>query len=487
MLNTTNDWQYYTEPCTKCNLGLRDEKSYWARGKTLGGSSAMNVMLYVRGNRQDFDLHWQKAGGKDWNWDSVLPYFENSKNNAVAKDDAAKGMLNVEYAPASEFDLSIKTMLQNWYKELGYQHSEDCYNESFLGFCRHKKLLKQGTRYSAAKGYIRSSLIDQRSNLHVIKMAHVNRLIIDKKTKQVNGVEFIRLPEQRKFVAKVRNEVVLSTGAINTPQILMLSGIGPKNELTKYKIPMIEDHAVGENLQDHIMVPLVFSLHKSTAQSPTHQMLAEEYLNYLWHRTGIFSNLGPTDYIGYINTQNNSKQYSDVQVMHFFMPKQSTDTLTLILNSMNYKQNIIDQLVTANKEADIIFVLPTLLYPKSYGRITLKSNNPFDAPKIQANYLENNDDAKTLVRALKLLKKLEKTKTFQEHEGNVVRLNLELCNGFNRNSDEYWDCYMRHMMITVYHPVGTAKMGKSNGRCSVVDAQLNVHGIKGLRIADASM
>lgn len=486
VLNTTHDWQYYTEPCAKCNLGLRDEKSYWVRGKTLGGSSAMNVMLYVRGNRQDFDLHWQNAGGKDWNWDSVLPYFEKSRNNPSTKDDATNGMLNIEYAPASEFDLSIKAMLQNWYQELGYQHSDDCYIESFLGFCRHKKLLKQGTRYSAAKGYIRSSLIEQRGNLHIIKMAHVNRLIIDEKTKQVNAVEFVRLPEQRKFLVKVRNEVILSAGAINTPQILMLSGIGPKAELAKYKIPMIQDRAVGENLQDHFMVPLVFSVHKSTAPSPTHQMLAEEYLNYLWHRTGIFSNLGPTDYIGYMNTQNNS-QYPDVQVLHFFMPKQSADTLILVLSSMNYKQNIIDQFVAANNEADTIIVLPTLLYPKSHGRITLKSNNPFDAPKIQPNYLQNNDDAKTLVRALKLLRKLEETKTFREHEGTVVRINLELCNGFTRISDEYWDCYMRHMMITVYHPVGTAKMGKSDDSSSVVDAQLNVRGIKGLRIADASM
>lgn len=486
-MNTTHDWQYYTEPCAKCNLGLRDEKSYWVRGKTLGGSSAMNVMLYVRGNRQDFDLHWQNAGGKDWSWDSILPYFETSKNDALTKDDAKNGMLNVEYAPASEFDLNMKSMLRNWYEDLGYQHFDDCYDESFLGFCRHKKLLKQGTRYSAAKGYIRSSLIDQRNNLHVIKMAHVNRLIIDEKTKQINAVEFIRLPEQQKFVAKIRKEVILSAGAINTPQILMLSGIGPKSELAKHQIPLIQERSVGENLQDHIMVPLIFSLHKSTAQSPTHQMLAEEFLNYLWHRRGIFSNLGATDYIGFLNTQNNSQVYPDIQVMHFLMPKQSTDTLTLILNSMHYKQNIIDQFIKANNEADIIIVLPTLLYPKSYGRITLKSNNPFDAPKIHANYLQNDDDAKTLVRALKILKKLGKTKTFREHEGDVVRLNLELCNGFNRKSDEYWDCYVRHMMITVYHPVGTAKMGKSDDSSSVVDAQLNVHGIKGLRIADASM
>lgn len=486
LLNITHDWQYYTEQCASCNLGLRDEKSYWVRGKTLGGSSAMNVMLYVRGNRQDFDFHWQEAGGKDWSWDSVLPYFERSTEDALDKGDVANGMLNIEYAPASEFDLSMKAMLQNWYEELGYQHLDDCYGETFLGFCRYKKLLKQGTRYSAAKGFIRSSLIDQRSNLHVIKMAQVNRLIIDERTKQVTAVEFIRLPEHQKFVAKVRKEVVLSAGAINTPQILMLSGIGPKSELAKHKIPLIKDRAVGENLQDHFMVPLVFSLHKSTAQSPTYQMLAEEYLNYLWYRRGKFSNLGPTDYIGFMNTKNNSL-YPDVQVHHFFMPKQSADTFTMVLNSMNYKQSIIDQFIKANNEADTMIVLPVLLYPKSYGQITLNSDNPFDSPKIRANYLQHSDDAKTLVRALKLLKKLEQTQTFREHEGEAVHLNLESCNGFNRNSDEYWDCYMRHMMITVYHPVGTAKMGKADDSSSVVDAQLNVHGVKGLRVADASM
>lgn len=488
MLNTTHDWQYYTEQCAKCNLGLKDEKSYWARGKTLGGSSAMNVMLYVRGNRRDFDLHWQKAAGENWNWKNASTYFETSKKDASTNtDEITNGMLNIEYAPASEFDLKMKSMLRNWYEELGYQHLDDCYGESFLGFCRHKKLLKRGTRHSAAKGYIRSSLVGQRTNFHVIKMAHVNRLIIDETTKQANGVEFIRLPERKKFIVKVRKEVILSAGAINTPQILQLSGIGPKAELEKHKIPLIQDRpAVGENLQDHIMVPLVYSLHKSTAQSLTHQMLAEEFLNYLWHRSGIFSNLGSVDYIGFINTQNDS-QYPDVEVFHLLIPKQSTDTLTLILNVLNYKQNIIDQFILANKEADILIVLSCLLYPKSYGRITLNSNNPLDAPKIQPNYLHHNDDAKTLVNALKIVRKLEKTKTFREHEGDVVRINLESCNGFYRDSDEYWDCYVRHMMITVYHPVGTAKMNEKDDSSSVVDAQLNVHGIKGLRIADASM
>lgn len=208
MLNTTHDWQYYTEQCAECNLGLKDEKSFWVRGKTLGGSSAMNVMLYVRGNRQDFDFHWQRAGASiDWSFDEVLPYFETSKKDAFTNNDEdAYGMLNVEYAPASEFDLNIKSMLRNWYEELGYQHLDDCYGDTFLGFCRYKKLLKQGTRHSAAKGYIRSSITGKRANLHVIKMAHVNRLIIDETTKQVNGVEFIRLPEQTKFTVKARKK-----------------------------------------------------------------------------------------------------------------------------------------------------------------------------------------------------------------------------------------------------------------------------------------
>lgn len=469
-------------------MGLKNNQSFWARGKALGGSGAMNAMLYVRGNRQDYDLHWQQAGGSDWNWESVLSHFEKfEKNLASDLTEESFGSLNVDGYPATEFDEYIKSMLQNLFKDLGFEHLNDLYGDSFIGFGRAKGILNKGTRSSSAKAYLRSSMISNRSNLHVIKLAHVNRLIIDKSSKQVNGVEFVRLPEQKTIIAIARKEVILSAGAVNTPQILMLSGIGPSDEITANKIEPIQMlNGVGKNLQDHIMVPPIFSFHKSSAQSPTYQLLADNFLSYVLQRSGMFSNLGSVDYMGFFNTLNDTL-YPDVQIMNYLIPKQSTDTMKLLLSLFNYKQHIIDSIVTSNLQSDTLFAFVVLLNPKSYGKISLKSNNPFDAPKIEPNYLKEIDDVNTLVRAMKIVEKLQATKTFKEHEGEIVQINFDECDRFSKSSDEYWACYVRHMSITVYHPVGTAKMGTGNDENAVVSEKLEVKGVNGLRVVDASM
>lgn len=446
-------------------------------------------MLYVRGNRRDFDSNWQTAGGSEWSWDSVLPYFKRFEENCSSSLNEVRpiGSLNVEGYPTTEFDDYIKSMLQNLYTDLGFEHLNDLYGDSFIGFGRAKGILNKGTRSSSAKAYLRSSLVENRKNLHIIKLAHVKRLVIDKITKQVNGVEFIRSPEQKTIIATVRKEVILSAGAVNTPQILMLSGIGPTDQLIANKIDVIQTlSGVGKHLEDHIMVPQIFSFHKSRAQAPTHQLLADNFLSYILRRSGMFSNLGSVDYMGFFSTLNDTL-YPDVQIMHFLIPKQSTDAMKLLLNHFNYKQHIVDSVLAANFEADTILVLVVLLNPKSHGTIKLNSNNPFDAPKIEPNYLADVDDVNTLIRAMKIVQKLTQTKTFKEHEGEIVSIKLDDCDGFAIGSDNYWECYVRHMPVTVYHPVGTAKMGSGMDKSSVVDAELNVKRIKGLRVADASM
>lgn len=438
----------------------------------------------MRGNRRDYDVHWQAAGGVDWSWDSVLPYFKKFERN-LSPNEAS---LNIESYPATEFDEYIKSMLQQFFENLNFKHLDDLYGDSFIGFGRAKGTLTQGTRFSSAKAFLRSDLVGNRNNLHVIKMAHVNRIIVDKTTKQVSGVEFIRLPEQKMTIATVRKEVILSAGAVNTPQILMLSGIGPTDQLEPLQIESIQSlPGVGCNLQDHIFLPYFFSLHKSTAQTPTYQFLADNFINYILNRSGMFSNLGSVDFMGFFSTLNDTV-YPDIQVMNYLIRKQSTDTTKLLLGLFNYKQHIVDAIVKANLEADTLFLLMVLLNPKSHGSITLQSNNPFESPKIHTNYLKDIDDVNTLVRSMKIFDKLTETTVFKEHEGEMVEFELEKCDRFPRDSDAFRECYARHMSITLYHPCGTAKMGSRNDDDgSVVDARLNVHGVNGLRVADASM
>lgn len=444
----------------------------------------MNALLYVRGNRRDYDVDWQAAGGVDWSWDSVLPYFKKFESD-LSPNEAS---LNIENYPATEFDEYTKSMLRKFFENLNFKHLDDLYGDSFIGFGRSKGTLAHGTRFSSAKAFLRSDLIGKRNNLHVIKMAHVKRIVVDKTSKQVRGVEFIRLPEEKTMLANARKEVILSAGTVNTPQILMLSGIGPTDQLKSHQIELIQSlPGVGRNLQDHLLLPYIFSLHKSTAPTPTYQFLADNFMNYILNRGGMFSNLGSVDYMGFFNTLNDTV-YPDVQVMNYLIPKQSTDTVKLLLGLFNYKQHIVDAVVKANLEADTLFLLMILLNPKSHGSITLRSDNPFDSPKIHTNYLKEIDDVNTLVRAVNTIHKLTETTVFKEHEGEIIKFNLDECDRFPSESDAFRECYVRHMSITIYHPCGTAKMGNRNDDDdSVVDAKLNVHGINGLRVADASM
>lgn len=456
----------------------------------MGGSSAINAMLHVRGNRRDFDLHWQQAAGCDWSWDAVLPYFKKSIKSSSTNDNDAigtNGPLSIEDYPTTESGEYIKSMLQHLFEDLGFNTLNDLYGDSFIGFGRVKGILSKGTRHSSAKAFLHPSLIENRPNLHIIKMAHVKQLIVDKSSKQVTGVEFVRLPEQKMITVKMRKEVILSAGAVNTPQILMLSGIGPEHHLKSHKIDVIQSLAgVGQNLQDHIVIPQIFSFHKSTAPSASHHGIVNNFLSYLLHKSGLFSNLGSVDYMGFFSTVNDTL-YPDVQIMNYLIPKQSTDTMKFLLSLFNYKQNIVDTIVAANLEADTLFAFVVLLSPKSHGKITLTSDDPFNQPKIETNYLQEIDDVQTYVRAMKIINKLPSTETFKQHEGEVVSIGLNECDQFSKGSNEYWECYVRHIPVTVYHPVGTAKMGSKDDIESVVDAQLNVHGINGLRIADASM
>lgn len=473
------------------SLSLNENRSFWPRGKLLGGSSAMNALLYVRGNQRDFDVYWQSAGDSNWSWKSVLPYFKKSEKNGSPNIDqlyhGTDGLLSVDAYPNTESDENIKKILENMYSELKLGKINDINGYSYIGFGRGQGNLREGARHSSAKAYLNSSVIGERTNLHIVKYAHVKKLHIDEGTKQVVGVEFLRTIEQKTIIAKTRKEVILCAGTVNTPQILMLSGIGPEEQLKMYKIPIVQHmNGVGANLQDHIIVPLVLSFDKTFSSAPTLRNIAEDFLQYVWNQNGSFSNLGSIDYMGFINTKNDGP-FPDIQILNFWLLKQSTGTVQMLLNLFNYKTDVIDSILTANHKSDTLLIFATLLNPESHGTIELNSNNPFDSPKISPNYLHHIEDVNTLVRAMKILKNLTSTKTFQKHEGKIVHIKLDECDQLPNDSDVYWECYVRHLTLTLYHPAGTAKMGKKNDGSNVVDANLNVFGINGLRVADASM
>lgn len=462
----------------------------------LGGSSAMNAMIYVRGNERDFNKWHAAVGNPTWSWREVLPFFKMSEKNLRspseidAKFHGFDGLLNVAAYGSNAADEKMKCLIRDCFAELGYNELDDINADRFLGFVRSQGTLSHGMRNSAAKAFLSQRALGARPNLHVIKMAHVTKLTIDEATpKRVTGVQFIvQNQSKHKLTATVKKEVILSAGALNSPQILLLTGIGPSEQLANVRIPIVLNApGVGKNLQDHIIVPYVVSFHKSTAHVTTLNELSETYLQYLFNRIGTMSNLGSTDYMGFISTVNDPL-YPDIQIMNFMFEKQSTAVLTGVLRLFNYKSDIVDSIVDSNIEAETLLIFIVLLNPKSRGSIELRSANPFDAPKIFSNYFQEQSDIDTVIRALQILNRLPLTKSFNEHEGKLVHINITGCaHLLAKKCEKYWQCYARHMSTTLYHPVGTIKMGAPNDDDAVIDAMLRVKGISGLRVADASI
>lgn len=320
-----------------------------------------------------------------------------------------------------------------------------------------------------------------------MKNAHVTKLKINE-NKRVTGVEFVI--ENRKRLANVRKEVILSAGAVNTPQILMLSGIGPGEHLKQHNIDVIADLPVGKNLQDHPVVGIPLAI-----KNPNDSFVYEKSILDALYKN-IMGEYGPTgngvyDMLGFFNTKDKNGKYPDIEAAHIHVDKNTDAILRLYMREMlGYNEILTQSIIDANKDSPLFFHLHILLNPKSTGEILLRSTDPFDHPIIRAGYLtdDGDKDLKTFLRSIRLMQKFIKTTAYRRHQIGEVPLGIPECNAIDdHNSDEYYECIVRHMIATLFHPAGTAKMGKDIDPSAVVDARLRVKGITALRVADASI
>lgn len=479
MQKTEHDWQYRSEPTSKACRSI-ENGCYWPRGKTIGGSHTINAMIYLRGHPQDFD-NWEKLGNPTWEYSNVLEYFRKSETNEnssfIGKYHGADGPMSVGHFDESD---SFRQIIINAGEEFGYEFRDDLNAEKFMGYGNAQGTLKKGQRMSAAKAFLIPAR--DRRNLHVIKFAQATRINFNK-DKKVTGIEFIYNGD-KKMKARVNKEIILSAGAVGTPQLLMLSGIGPKKHLEKFELPIVQNLPVGRNLQDHIVVPVFFSFHKSTATPETNDII-NDIFQYSVNRTGPLAGVGALNLIGLISTTND-KNIPDIEFQSFSYKRQST-TFPGALNSIGYKSRIVDGLLKENENVDMVMVFVELCRPESTGKIELRSIDFNDKPVINANYFDDKRDIDTILRGVKFQANYVNTKSFKKHEGELVKVPLPECEKYKYFSDDYWKCYIAEMSTTVYHPVGTARMGPVKNKKSVVDSELRVIGVKGLRAIDASI
>ncbi|KAJ9588584.1 hypothetical protein L9F63_028111 [Diploptera punctata] len=477
LLKTEVDWQYHTEPHDGFCQGFVGKRCFLPRGKALGGTSSINGMLYFRGVTGDFD-NWATAGNKGWSDKEVLEFFKKSEDfkfegdgdNSGPDYHGAGGPLKVQRLQT--LDLAVK--LAEGLKEAGYKELNDVIGPDQHGFGHLHATITNGTRCSSAKAFLAGTR--DRKNLHVVKNSQVTKIIIDHESKEVKGVEFV-LADGRIRSVKVRKEVIVSAGTVNSPQVLMLSGIGPKrHHLTDVGIETIKDLKVGENFHDHFLFLATLS-----------HLLDDSY-EYLTRRTGRFTTYFGTSVVSYFKTKLEPEdQRPDMMLVFLSILANDTSTVDLLEDKLDLEHESADSIKEMIKEGDAFFILPMILRTKSRGRVLLSSADPLAHPKIYPEYLSDSRDLETMLEGIRTGIELMETDIMKQYGAKKQKLFVKSCEDLEYDSREYWECMLRNVGGSFFHPVGTCKMGPRTDSEAVVDPELKVHGLKGIRVADASV
>lgn len=368
-------------------------------------------------------------------------------------------------------------------EEMGYD-IVDVNGEQQTGFAFFQFTQRRASRCSAAKAFLRPARL--RKNLHVALFSHVTRIIMDETTKRALGVEFIR--NGRKQSAYAKREVILSAGAINSPHLLMLSGIGPREHLEQVGIKVIHDSpGVGRNLQDHIAVGgIVFKVDHPISFVMNRLVNINSAVRYAVTEDGpLTSNVG-LETVGFISTKyaNQSDDWPDIE---FMLTSASTTSDDQARIAHGITDEFYDYMFKDIRNQDVFGVFPMMLRPKSRGYIKLQSKNPLRYPLLYHNYLTHPDDIAVLREGVKASVAFVETQALKRFGARFHDRQVPNCKHLEMYTDEYWDCAIQQYTMTIYHMSGTCKMGQADDPYAVVDNQLRVHGVKGLRVIDASI
>ena len=422
LLGSKYDWAYSTEP----EPGLMNRRIAFPRGKVHGGSSAINAMAFIRGHQFCFD-RWERAGNPGWGYDAVLPYFKKSERNELGETPyrGATGPLAVSMCtdPHQGHRAFLGAAAQQQYKvDARYDFNQPT-PVNVAGY--YQKNILDGKRHSVADAFLTPIL--SRPNLEVRSMSQATKLIVE--GKRVVGVEYLRdgKPER----VRAAREIVLCGGVVDSPKLLMLSGIGPADRLKSLNIPVVADlPGVGKNLQDHLKLSIRWN---GKTELPGSTVTA-----------GMF-------------VRSNPGNYGDPPDLQFYIGR---------------------GLETPDR---FITITASLTFPKSRGEITLRSADPLAAPIIRANYLQHDDDVKALVQGVKMARWFGEADSYADLRGD------EIAPGAAAKSDADIAAFARRESDTIYHGAGTCKMGPSTDTTAVVDPSLRVRGVDGLRVADGSI
>jgi choline dehydrogenase len=444
------NWQYESEP----EPHLNGRQMHAPRGKGLGGSSSINGLVYVRGNPLDFEL-WQDQGAQGWGYANVLPYFKRAERRDEGGDSyrGGDGPLDTRYGPMRN------PLYQAWIDaaaQAGYPVTSDINGEQQEGFGRMDMTVRDGARCSAAKAYLRPAM--KRTNVTVVTHAMAEQIVME--GRKAVGIRYRRGGQTH--IAYADREVILSGGPINSPQLLMLSGIGPSAELRRHGIDIVADRpGVGANLQDHLEFYFQIACKQPVSLYPYMNWFAKGLIGAQWLLTR--KGLGATNHFescGFIRSRAGIK-YPDIQY-HFFPLAVRYDGKSMV-QGHGFQAHV------------------SPMRSKSRGSVTLRSDDAQDKPVIRFNYMSHPDDWTEMRAGVRLTREIFAQAAFDPFRGE------EIAPGVDVVSDDEIDAFIRDKIESGYHPCGTCKIGSIDDPMAVVDSELRVIGVEGLRVVDSSV
>ncbi|KAI5633862.1 GMC oxidoreductase domain-containing protein [Phthorimaea operculella] len=468
------EWKYYAEDDGYTSQLHKERRQHYQIGKQLGGTSGTNYMYYARGHRNDYDDDWVKAGATGWDWDTVLPYFKKSErmtseeilNGPTADLHSNKGYLGVSRPNwGNESERYLKA-----FEEQGYRILLDNNDYDTIGYSQPCFTIDPPLRQSTAVSFLKP--IKDRKNLFVLKNTFVRKVLFDENKRAV-GVE-ARLHGKDIIKLYAKKEVILSAGALNSPRILMSSGVGPKEHLEEKGIDVILDSPnVGQNLQDHPTIFLTLTSKKGILSAPKSVVQFATNLDTF----PVPSIMG----MGSLNKSNSAAQ-PDYEVLAFSFSAAAVIPTLVCTHVFNYEDYICEAFANAGQTRETLFTLLNLLHPESTGSVKLRSSDPEDQPLIDNGFYKTDNDLEKHALCVEDYISVLNSTLFRQYDGDVYDYGIKQCKHLTFNSHEYWKCHIRHIVQTEWHLVGTCAMGPEG--VGVTDERLRVRGLEGIRVVD---